>query len=436
MSDKTTKKLTTLDGWAIGTGSMIGATIFVVSGTMSGYAGPSACLSFLLAAAVTIVIALCCCEISSAFPRSGGAYIYPKEVFGPKAEPVSFMTGWAFYGQGLGAAVLASTCAFYINWVLDLLFGFHFPPGIFAIIIVIFFGIVNMINSELGNATQLASTLIVLIALLVFVFWGGAHVDMDRITTNFAPGGISGIYAAAALGWAAFSGWSTIPNMASQFKNPGKDVPRSMILSLITCGILFGVVILVMNGLLSGSELAKNSAPLAAAAATFTKYGALLIAFGGVFAAISTLNGLMMTGSHLLFAMGKEGAMPRIVSKTSKNGTPYVALCVTTVGMTILASTGLVAFIMQMVAFLNSCTWIVNCICVFGLRKNRKDITPEFKCPLFPLTPVLAIILSIFMITKMKFTAIIIGLIWFAIGIILYLLFHFTGMKKYCGPAE
>lgn len=436
MSDSP-KKLKTIDGWAIGTGAMVGATIFVVSGTMSGYAGPAACLSFLLAAAVTIIIALCCCEVSSAFPRSGGAYIYPKEVFGEKGSTLSFMTGWAFYGaQGLGAAVLASTCVFYINWMLELLFGFAFPTGIFAIVIVLLFGAINMVNSSLGNATQLASTFIVLAALVIFVIWGGANIEIERITSDFAPYGMEGIYAAAALGWAAFSGWSTIPNMASEFENPGKDVPRSMILSLVTCGVLFGIVILVMNGLMNGADLAAASAPLAAAAATFTKYGTLLIAFGGVFAAISTLNGLMMTGAHLLYAMAKEGAMPAGIAKTSKNGTPYVALCVTTLGMAVLAATGLVTIIMQMVAFVTSCTWIINCICLFGLRKNRKDVTPQFRCPLFPFMPILSIILIIFMMTKMKGTAILIGLIWLVLGAVLRVLLTKTGLRKYCHAQE
>ena len=431
--EKKQKGMRVIDGWAVGTGAMIGATIFVVSGAMSGLAGPAACLSFILAAAATILIALCCCEVSSAFPRSGGAYIYPLEAFGEKGKTLSFMTGWAFYGaQGLGSAALASTCAFYLNWVLQLLFGFEFPAGIFGVVIVIIFGIVNMINSELGNATQLASTFIVLAILVGFAIWGGFNMDTSLITTNFAPNGFAGIAAAAALGWAGFSGWSAIPNMASEFRNPGRDVPRSMIASLITCALLFGIVILVMNGLLPGEQLASESAPLAAAASTFTKYGALFVAFGGVFAAISTLNGLMMAGAHLLAAMGTEGAFPRIVCKRSKNGTPWIALLITTAGMCLLAATGLVVFIMQMVAFVTACCWIVNIICLFGLRRNRKDITPQIRCPGYPVIPAAAIAFAAYMISRMSGKAVLVGAIWLAIGAVCYFLFNKTGLSRYC----
>lgn len=434
MSDnKEKKKLRLIDGWAVGTGAMIGATIFVVSGAMSGTAGPAACLSFLLAAGATILIALCCCEVSSAFPRSGGAYIYPLEAFGEKAKTLSFMTGWAFYGaQGLGSAALASTCAFYLNWVFDILFGFSFNPGVFGVVIVIIFGIINMINSELGNATQLASTFIVLAILVIFVIWGGMNVDVDLITHDFNPYGFQGIVSAAALGWAGFSGWSAIPNMASEFKNPGKDVPRSMILSLVTCAVLFGFVILIMNGLLPGSQLAEESAPLAAAASTFTKYGALFVALGGVFAAISTLNGLMMSGAHLLAAMGTEGVFPHIVCKRSGNGTPWIALLITTAGMCLLAATGLVVFIMQMVAFVTACCWIINIVCLFGERKNRPDVDPQVKCPGYPVIPILAIAVAVYMISKMSLKAVGVGAIWLVLGLICYLLFTKTGIRNYC----
>ena len=96
MGKEKQKKLTTLDGWAMGTGAMIGATVFVASGLMAGVAGPASSLSFVIAAAVTLIIASCYCEISSAFPRSGGAYIYPKETMG-KAGGVCILS----YGMGL-----------------------------------------------------------------------------------------------------------------------------------------------------------------------------------------------------------------------------------------------------------------------------------------------------------------------------------------------
>lgn len=434
MGERKQKKLTTLDGWAMGTGAMIGATVFVASGLMAGVAGPASSLSFIIAAVVTLIIASCYCEISSAFPRSGGAYIYPKETMKKSGDVLSFVTGWAFYGgQGLGSAVLALTCAFYVEWTLNLV-GIELPveTNVFAILTILVFGIANMIDKRLGNAIQLISTFAVIGALLIFIVWGGINVD-KKLLTPFMPKGFGSVLSAATLCWATYGGWSAIPNMSSEFKNPAKDVPRSMILSLATCGVTFGIIGLVMNGLMPYEQLAKESAPLAAAAATFTSKGAFIIALGGIFAAISTLNGLMMSGSRMIYAMGKEGSLPAVLGRTSKkSGTPFIALGVTMTGMLFLAWTGLVSIILQMVAFVTAFSWIISCFCVFALRKNRPEVKPAFHVPFYPVTPVIAIGLSVFMITRMDGQAILIGMAWIIAGVIVYCLFKKTGLKSFC----
>ena len=74
--EKLQKGLSVIDGWAIGTGAMIGVTVFVVSGTISGMAGPAACLGFVIACAIVFFVALCYCEVASIFPGAGGAYLF------------------------------------------------------------------------------------------------------------------------------------------------------------------------------------------------------------------------------------------------------------------------------------------------------------------------------------------------------------------------
>lgn len=437
MKEKEPKKLSLLDGWAVGTGAMVGSTVFVATGAMSGMAGSGAAISFLVAAFVTIIIALCYCEVCSAFPRSGGAYIYPKEVYGEKGMLLSFVTGLAFYGgQGLGSAILATTCAFYVDWVIQILFNVTINTKLFAIGCVLFFGLVNMFSTKLGNLIQNISTYLVVFGLLVFMIWGGVKMDWNMIKSNFLPTGISGMLTAAALCWATFGGWSAIPAMASDFKNPQKDVPRSMISSLVTCGVCFAFLVLVMNGLLPGPQLGQEKAPLAAAASVFSSKGALIVAASGIFAAISTLNGLTMSCSRLVYAMGKEGALPAVLGKTRKNGTPWVAMLVTMVAQLLIAATGLVNIVLQMVSFVTAFSWIVTCICMFRMRKERGKYHPTFRCPLFPVTPVVAIALAVFMIMQMEPTALIVGFSWLAISVVLYYVFTKTSLKKYCYVSE
>jgi amino acid transporter len=438
-AEHTAKKLSVLDGWAIGSGAMIGVTIFVVSGLMSGIAGPAASLSFIFAAGITVIIALCYCEVSAAFPRSGGAYIYPKETIGgPVGRFLSFISGFAFYGgQGLGPAALALTLAYYVNWSLKLMgLGLPVSSEAFAILCILFFGIVNMVDTRLGNFLQLISTFLVIGALVIYVGWGSFHID-PGLYKPFMPFGLSGVITAAAVGWAAFSGWSSIPNMASEFENPSRDVPRSMLLSLITCGIAFSVIALVMNGLLPYQELALHDAPVAESFKTFTQYGGLIIALGGIFAAVSTMNGLMMTGSRILYSMGLEGSLPSGLAKVNeRNGTPWVAVTITMAGMVILAWTGLVSIIMQMVVFVTVCSWIITCVCLMALRTKRKDIVSPFRVPFYPVTPILAIGISLFMMMRLAPMAILIGVAWMALGAVLYFVFSKTPLRRYCAGLE
>lgn len=429
--------MNTFNGWAVGTGAMVGSTVFVATGAMSGYAGPAASLSFIIAALVTIVIALCYCEVCSAFPRSGGAYIYPKEVYGEKGNFLSFITGMAFYGgQGLGSAILATTCAFYTNWVIEIVFHVSINTKLFAMGCVLFFGIINMLSSKLGNAVQSISTIVVVIGLIIFMVWGGVSMDTELITTDFMPHGMSGVLMAAALCWATFGGWSAIPAMSSEFENPQRDVPRSMILSLITCGVCFGFLVLVMNGLMPGEELAKENAPLAAAATVFSAKGALLIAFSGIFAAISTLNGLTMSCSRLVYAMGREGSLPAIMGRTLKNGTPWFAMLITMICQLLIAATGLVTIVLMMVSFVTAFSWIITCICMFRMRKEPEKFHPGFRCPGFPVTPIVAIALTVFMISRMEIMAIVVGCSWLVVCALLYVLFTKTALKKFCKAAD
>ena len=263
-TSSTPKKLTVLDGWSIGSGGMIGVTVFVVSGSISAMAGPAACLSYLIAAAVTILVAITICEVTAAYPESGGAYIYPKKIIGGRmGDFLSYLSGLAMYcGQGLlGPATLGLALANYTIAFVELL-GVDFPISnkAFAIIAVLFFGISNMISTKIGAAIQVGSTVLVVGPIIIFLVWGGANVDTSLLVP-FMPNGISSVIAGAATAWLGYGAWSAIPNMASEFKNPAKDVPRSMILSLVTCGLLFGGIVLVMNGLLPYSVLGDLDAP-------------------------------------------------------------------------------------------------------------------------------------------------------------------------------
>ena len=152
---KLTKNLTVLDGWTIGTGAMVGVTIFVVSGQISALAGPSACLGFLFAGIIVLFVALCYCEVSSAFPVAGGAYVFPqKTIGGVGGDFLSFVSGWALWGgQGICPVIVSMSCADYIIWMIQLL-GYEcpLPPLAITVILILIFTLSNIWSTGGGRA--------------------------------------------------------------------------------------------------------------------------------------------------------------------------------------------------------------------------------------------------------------------------------------------
>lgn len=347
------KSLTAVNGWAISTGGMIGISIFMISGQISGIAGPAACLGFALAALVVIIIALCISEISSACTKAGGANVHPQFALGGKAgDFLSFFSGWAMWGsQGLGPAIIAITCASYLAKVLSL-FGIivPIPDNIMAVVIILILTVLNSRGGEGSKAFQLITTIGIIGAMLIFVFGSLTHAKPELLV-DFMPNGPKSVLQAASICILSYGGWSTIPAMAEEFKNPGKDIPKAIISSIITCGLLYTIFCYAMNAQLPGSILAQSTSPPVDAALQFTSWGALLISVAGLLACLSTVNGWIVTGPRVFFSMGRDGVIPKVFGKVSDNGVPGVALWVTSIGQCLLALTGMVQLLIPMVTF-------------------------------------------------------------------------------------
>jgi len=219
--------------------------------------------------------------------------------------------------------------------------------------------------------------------------------------------------------------------MSEEFKNPTKDVPKAALLSLLTCGILFSLFVYVMNGLLPGSELAASASPPVAAMNTFTTVGAFIVVIGGLCACISTSNGLLMTGSRIPFAMGRDGDLPKGLESVNKHGVPKGALILTAVGqLAICCSGSLVYTLVSLAVCSQAISWVITLISSMILRK--KGIKAPFHAPLYPITPIIAICGLAFMFVRLSTTAIIMTIVWVAAGFIVYMLFNKTGLKKHC----
>ncbi len=423
-----------LDGWSIGTGAMMGVSVFVVSGTVSGIAGPAASLGYFLASLVALVVALCYSEIATAFPDVGGAYIYPRKVMKDSlGNLLSFVSGWSIYGgQGVGSSIVAVYTAEYINWTLELL-GFHnpIPVKLMALCFIVAYALLNMKSMTGGKIFQIVSTVVIAGVMLVYCLWGGNYVDAAKFA-DFNPNGMNALFLATATALMSYGAWSVIPSMGKAFRKPSRDIPMSMLLSLLTCGGVFAVFVLVMNGLASPEELAASPTPSADALLAHNKYGALLIAIGGIFACVSSSNAHVMTSSRIPYSMSLDGFLPSVLSKENKKGIPYMAILFLMCCQIVVAFGGALELVVQMVVFVTSVSWTITLICVAVLRIRYPEVKPPFRMPMYPFTLITAFGILVFIMTRFTVQAMIIGIVWILIGISLFLLFTKTPLKRYC----
>lgn len=428
------KSLTAVNGWAISTGGMIGISIFMISGQISGIAGPAACLGFALAAMVVIIIALCISEISSVCTKAGGANVHPQYAIGGKAgDFLSFFSGWAMWGsQGLGPAIIAITCAQYLSKVLSFAnITNPLPDNVTAVVIILVLTGLNARGMQGSKAFQLITTFGIIGAMLIFIIGSLTHAKPELLT-EFMPNGPKSVLQAASVCILSYGGWSTIPAMAEEFKNPGKDIPMAIISSLVTCGLLYTLFSYAMNAQLPGAVLAESSSPPVDAALQFTSAGAVLICVAGELACLSTVNGWITTGPRVLFSMGRDGVVPRVLGRVSKNGSPTIALWVTSIGQCLLALTGMVQLLIPMVTFVIMVSWCISLISMFFLRSRKKEVRAPFRTPGYPVVLVIAILAIIYMMSLLNTRAVLVGCIWQVLGVVLYYLFKYSSLHKLC----
>lgn len=426
------------DGWAIGTGAMMGVSIFVVSGQASAVAGPSAAISYLIAALVAMVVAICYSEIATAFPETGGAYVYPRKVInGTPGEFLSFISGWALFGgQGVGSSMVAIYTAEYLKWTFGI-FGVDITISskVIAFMLIVFYAVLNMNNITGGKIFQMVTTVAIAGIMILYCIWGAKYIEPAHLS-NFAPGGTKGIFLAAAMALMSYGAWSVIPSMGSAFRNPSKDIPTAMILSLITCGLVFGVFVLVMNGLASPEFLGNSPTPSADAFLLHNKYGAVIIAIGGIFACVSSSNSHVMTSSRLPYKMALDGTLPKFLSYENKNGVPTYGVLFLMCCQLIAAATGTLVLLVQMIVFVTSVSWLITLVSGLVLRVKHPEIDPPFKMPGYPFILILAFAILVFMMTRFTIEAMGIGCVWLIIGGSVFFLFTRTKLSRFCEKQE
>lgn len=402
-SQEIKKSVGFLQGLAIVVGMIIGSGIFLKPSIVLNNAGSPlmALLAWVLGGVVTLCSALSIAEIASNIPRAGGLYTYLEELYG---EKVGFLLGWVQSVISYPASVAAQAIAFAT-------YSAYFVPmtawqqrflalGVLGLLLVL-----NIISTRCGGVIQVVATigkLIPVAAILGFGLFSGIAPGAAGLSTELIGGSGGGI-GAAILGtlW-AYDGWIGVTNMAGEMKNPKKNLPKVISIGIVFVIVVYALFNIVLFNALPGEQLAASETPGAdAAVALFGQGGATFLTIGIMISVFGALNGYLMTAARVPQAMAERKQLPfsRILGRLHPRfGTPANALVMQSVLAVVYILSGSFNFLTDLLIFVLWIFFTLGVVGVFLLRRRGLSSAGNYRVPLYPVTPVIGILGSVFIL--------------------------------------
>ncbi|AWG24368.1 amino acid permease [Flavobacterium kingsejongi] len=459
-SEKGLKKTLTAPGLvALGVGAIIGAGLFSITGlAASTNAGPAITISFMVAAFGCIFAGLCYAEFSSMIPVAGSAYTYS---FATMGEFVAWIIGWDLVLEyAVAAATVSISWSRYLGKFLGG-YGIHiddaymlspFEGGVInlpAVLIVIVMSLVLMRGTRESAFVNGIIVLLKVTVVLVFIAVGWQYIRPENYTPyipkntgTFGEFGFSGIIRAAAIVFFAYIGFDAVSTAAQEAKNPKRDMPIGILLSLGICTVLYVLFAHVLTGVVNYQAFAGKDgiAPVAIAVEAMGPMGvngmitpaypwlnnAILLAILGGY--VSVILVMLMGQSRVFFSMSKDGLMPKVFSEVhSKFRTPAKNNLLFMIIVSLFAAFVPARVVGEMTSIGTLFAFILVCIGVLIMRKKMPDAPRSFRTPFVPFVPIAGVLVCLFMMVFLPLDTWIRLIVWMMIGFDLYL---FYGMKN------
>jgi basic amino acid/polyamine antiporter, APA family len=452
------KNLGVLDLIIFGVGVIIGAGIFVVTGTVAKTnSGPAITLSFAIAGLACALAALCYAEFASTVPVAGSAYTFSYATFG---ELIAWIIGWDLALEfTIGSAALATSFSGYFQEVFRGSFlevptslgsaadGVVDLPAVVISLLVTGVLVAGIKLSSVLNQIIVAIKLLVVAAVIVFGIGyikadnytpfiprsrpapegGGGFLDSTLISwllgIDPAVYGLAGVIAGASVVFFAFIGFDIVATTAEETRNPQRDIPRGILGSLVIVTVLYIAVSLVVTGMQPYSDIdANDGAPLATA---FTAVGldwmGRLIAIGACIGLIVVVMILMLGQTRVGFAMARDGLLPRSLAKVHPRfGTPYVFTAVTGVAVAVIGGLVDLETLVHLVSIGTLFAFVLVSIGVVILRRRRPDLPRSFRTPAVSVVAGASVLLCFYLMLNLTGGTWVRFVVWMAIGLVVY----------------
>jgi APA family basic amino acid/polyamine antiporter len=466
---------------ALGVGATIGAGIFATTGTaivgdaVRPGAGPAIVLSFLLTAITCGFAALCYAEFASMVPISGSAYTYAYASLG---ELVAWIIGWdliveyavgnigvaigwsgyfrellTHFGLALppwlatdfrsaqlaAEAVVAGATdptSVYLASALTTaphIFGFNVIANLPAFLIVAGITCILVLGIR-ESATSNNAMVILKVAIILFFVAVGLTLIRPGNWTNpetggFAPNGFAGISAGAAIIFFSYIGFDATSTAAEEAKNPARDMPFGIIMSLIICTVLYILVAGVMTGVapwpkLGTAEPMITALALADGSPRLLTISRFIVSLGAVFAMTSVLLVFQLGQPRIFMSMSRDGLLPPFFSKVHPRfKTPYVGTIITGTFVGSFAAFANIAEVVELTNIGTLFAFVLVSAGVIVLRKAEPDRPRPFRAPWVPLTPILAILSCLYLMLQLPWVTWVRFALWLAVGLVIYFLY-------------
>lgn len=393
------RELGLFDAIMVGLGGGMGIEIFVLLNYAADVqvAGSAVVLALFLSGLTNLLYMLSYCELGSAVPEVGGEYTYAKAAFG---GVTAFLAGWLrWLSSVFGAALAAVGFAIYLDALIS---PFSLNVHLTAALIVIFLTLLEIRGlKEMGTIIPVS----LIVTFIAFIAGGLLYGLTPKPLLPATPNNLSGVFLATVYTVPMFLGVRAIVASGARIKDPSKNIPRALILSvfimmLINCSITYVAVGVVPPETLAG--LAGSPTPLLSLAGRTIQLPPLplgiwggLVNIIGVIAALVSLTTAMMVQSSIAIGLSRDGYFPKaLLSFHKRFKTPFLTIIVNSLFIMLFAATGVIVFLGYAASFASIMVFIFVNFSLMKLREKRPRLERPFKAPFYPLAPVAGIVVA------------------------------------------
>ncbi len=418
-----------------GVGATVGTGIFFVLTTEVPAVGPAVIFSFLLAALVAGLTALCYAELASSIPVSGSSYSYAYATLGELAA--MGIAACLLLEYGVSSAAVAVGWSEYLNQLLDNLFDVRIPDalaaspsdgGVVNLPAIVLVGLCMLLLIRGTSESARTNTIMVVIklsVLVLFVVVGATGWNSDNLS-DFAPFGASGVWAATGGIFFSFIGLDAVSTAGEEVKNPKKTMPQAIVLALLIVSTIYVAVAVVAVAAQPWQRFEGQTAGLSRILQDVTgaDWPGTVIAAGAVISIFSVTLVTMYGQTRILFSMGRDGMLPPMFSRVSpRTLTPVANTIVVAVAIGLLAGLVPLDKLADLTSIGTLAAFSVVSAAVIILRRTAPDLPRGFRVPLYPVVPIASLVFCVIVIVGLPAITFVVFAGW--VGLVLCFYFGY-----------